>query len=94
MFFNKNSNNAKDNERNGHNPLKHLGMMGVCCLLPIIIIAILPLLKINNAGANVFISGLSSLICPIMMGVMMFSMLRGDKHKGCCTDEEKKEEIR
>jgi hypothetical protein len=47
----------------------------------------------GNAGANVFISGLSSLICPIMMGIMMVSMLRGDKHKGCCK-EEKKEEIR
>ncbi len=92
MFFNKNSNNGtSDNEGNRHSPLKHLGMMGICCLLPILIIAILPLLNITNAGANVFISGLSSLICPIMMGVMMFSMFRGGKHKSCCKEEEKKE---
>ncbi|GEM_PF-2011252 len=94
MSFKNSNNGTADNERSSHNPLKHLGMMSICCLLPIIILTVLPLLNINNAAANGFISGLSSLICPIMMGVMMFSMFRGGKKKGCCHEEEKKEEIR
>jgi hypothetical protein len=92
MSFKNSNNGTAENEKNGHNPLKHLGMMSICCLLPIIILTVLPLLNIKNAAANVFISGLSSLICPIMMGVMMFSMFRGGKQKGCCNEGEKKEE--
>lgn len=93
MLFQKKSKDTADSNRNSHNPLKLIGMMGMCCLLPILIIAILPFLNINNPGANVVISGLSSFICPIMMGLMMIGMLRGGKHKGCCK-EENRESIR
>ena len=91
MLFQKKSKDTANNLKNSHNPLKHAGMMGICCLLPIIIITVLPLLNINNPGANIFISGVSSLICPIMMGIMMVAMLRGEKHKGCCKEDNKEE---
>lgn len=93
MFGNRNQyDGSSDKKQSGHNPLKHLGMMGICCLLPLLIISILPLLNINNTGANAVISGISSLICPIMMGIMMFTMLRGNKSHSCCKEEDKQRE--
>lgn len=86
---NNNDNRDKDKNFKGHGPLKHMGMMGACCLLPIVVIGILPLLQINNAGANKLIAGVSSLICPIMMGVMMISMFRSGKNHSCCSDDRK-----
>lgn len=90
MFLNKNSQDIEDRKK-VHNPIKHMGMMGVCCLLPLLIISILPLLKISNLGTNILISGISSLICPIMMVVMMIVMFRNGKKNSCCSDEVKKE---
>jgi hypothetical protein len=82
-------NGSTESKKSGHNPLKHLGMMGICCILPFVIISSLPLLNINKPGANTLISGISSLICPIMMGVMMLMMFRGNKKHDCCKDEGK-----
>lgn len=71
--------------------LKGIGMMGACCLLPIIIVAILPLIS-SSLGATGTRIGytLSSLICPIMMIGMMFLMGKGSS---CCSkDKENKSE--
>lgn len=81
------------NEHKVHRTMKHVGMMGVCCLLPIVIIGILPLLRINSLSTNVLISGLASLICPIMMGVMMIVMFRSGKRHSCCSKDSKTEGI-
>jgi hypothetical protein len=89
MLCHKDSTGNTAEERKSHNPFKHIGMMGICCLLPIIILAVLPLLNIANPGANTVIASLSSLICPVMMGIMMFSMFRGEKQKACCKEEKK-----
>lgn len=92
MYSNRSNNQHKDKKLKGHNPLKHMGMMGACCLLPIVIAGVLPLLQINNLGANRLIAGASSLICPIMMVVMMIGMFRSGKSHSCCS-ENKKEEV-
>jgi hypothetical protein len=92
MYTSKQSKHDKDNKHKGHSPLKHIGMMGACCLLPLAIVSILPLLQINSLGVNRLIAGASSLICPIMMVVMMISMFRSGKGHSCCSHD-KKEEI-
>lgn len=92
MYSSKNNNQDKDKKHKGHNPLKHIGMMGACCLLPIAIVSILSLLQINNLGANRLIAGVSSLVCPIMMVVMMVGMFRNGKDHSCCS-RDKKEEV-
>jgi len=92
MNLGRNSNQDTEKKLKGHSPLKHIGMMGACCLLPIAIVSILPLLQINNLGANRLIAGVSSLICPIMMVVMMVGMFRSGKNHSCCSHD-KKEEI-
>lgn len=87
MFFHKKDHQELSGSRGGHKPVKHMALMGVCCILPIIIIAILPFFSLSNIGAGIFLSGLSILICPIMMGAMMFFMFRGNSsgnmHKNC-----------
>lgn len=94
MVFKLDNNNNRENKGKSHNPLKMLGMMGACCLLPLVIVGILPILNLNASG-NFFLSSLSSLICPIMMVVMMLMMMRGGKKHSCCSEnqEEIKKEI-
>lgn len=81
--------------QNGH---KHTGMMkhGVgmmlCCLAPVALLAAIPLLGLRQRGASSF---LVSLICPIGMVVMMFSMSRSNGKSGSChgNREERQEEV-
>lgn len=70
---------------------KHMGMMGMCCLLPIIMMAVLPFIstKVGAAGSGV-IALIAQLICPIMMGMMMFGIFKGEGHS-CCSDKDKKD---
>lgn len=66
---------------------KGIGMMGACCLLPIAIIAILPLVSSSLGLTGTRIASLlASLICPIMMIIMMVTMTKG---KSCCSKDEK-----
>jgi hypothetical protein len=90
MFFKNNQDN--NDTKKGHSPFKFLGMMGICCFLPILIVGLIPLLQIKNVGTNIFLTGLSSLICPIMMVVMMVVMMRGGKKKSCCSKPEEVED--
>lgn len=84
MFSKNQTDIGNQKQGKGHSLIKHMGMMGLCCLLPLLLVSILPLLNLT-AGGNTLVSGLSSLICPIMMGVMMFSMLRSGKKHDCCS---------
>lgn len=67
--------NNENSGSGGH--MKHGLLMLLCCLLPIILIAALPLLGIK---AGIF-SSLAFLLCPLMhIGMMMFMTKSGDKH--------------
>lgn len=67
--------------------LKGIGLMGICCLLPIIITALLPLLSSLLGGAGTRVASIAaSLACPIMMIGMLFMMSKGH---GCCSKEKK-----
>lgn len=79
----------KSDQTNKRFVLKGIGMMGACCLIPIIIIAILPLISNSlGMGGTRLVSLLGSLICPIMMIGMMFTMTKG---MSCCSKEDKDE---
>ena len=80
--------NLKEHKRN---ILKGIGMMGACCLLPAIIMAILPIISSSlGVGGTRIAYTLSSLICPIMMIGMILMMAKGTS---CCSkDKEDKED--
>lgn len=77
-----------ENERSNHKAslLKHILHMVICCGLPILIVAFIPFaVKLSPALGSIL--GLAApFICPLMMGSMLFSMLRGEKRKkNCCS---------
>lgn len=80
-------NTENKQEGKGFHPLKAMGMMGMCCLLPIILLAVLPLLNLSIRN-TAFLSSISTLICPIMMMVMMAVMFLGGKKKNCCSESQ------
>ncbi|MDF2801828.1 MAG: hypothetical protein K0S61_1731 [Anaerocolumna sp.] len=82
-MFKNNKNTENITKKEGFHPLKAIGMMGACCILPIILVAVLPLLNFGTRG-TVFLSSISSLICPIMMVLMMAVMFFGGRKKDCC----------
>lgn len=84
-------NNKENHMQQKKGLLKGIGMMGACCLLPIIIVSILPLISssLGIAGTRIAYT-LSSLICPIMMIGMIFLIGKGSS---CCSkDKENKSE--
>ncbi|WP_070000254.1 hypothetical protein [Cellulosilyticum sp. I15G10I2] len=91
MDSHKRNNNHKTEKIRGFNPLKYIGMMGVCCILPILIAVILPFLPFGNLGANRIIAAIVPFICPIMMGLMMLGLLRDGKSHSCCSHNKKEE---
>ena len=76
-------------EKQSKKLFKGIGMMGMCCLLPVIIFAILPFIssRLGVVGTRIT-SGVASLICPIMMIVMMVFMIKGH---GCCSKKDENE---
>ncbi len=80
-----NDNNA--NNKN-HSPIKHILMMVLCCGLPILIVAILPLLNIGGSF-KVMLATITPFICPIMMLFMIPMMFRNMKKGNCCSNKNK-----
>lgn len=76
-----NERNFEDNKNNqGGKKMKHGLLMMLCCILPIALIAALPLLGIK-IGA---LSGLAFLLCPLMHIGMMVFMSKSKDGKSCC----------
>ena len=74
------SQNGHEGGKKGHKGgLKHGLMMILCCLLPILVIAALPLLGFGGGR----LSSLAFLLCPLMHIGMMF-MMRRSGHRGSC----------
>jgi hypothetical protein len=55
-----------------HNHKGHLLHMGLCCVLPLLILLVLPLI-----GYKGILQSIAPFICPVMMLVMMPMMMRG-----------------
>jgi len=81
----------KDHENNHgvksakHSPGKHMLHMVLCCGLPILILSLLPYIAGISPAASRILGYVAPFICPVMMGLMIFMMLRGNKHS-CCED--------
>ena len=70
--------NCHDNKNNNksHSSLKHMLHMIICYGIPILIVASLPILKMNTAFKTTILS-ITPFICPIMMIFMIPMMLKG-----------------
>ncbi|MBB6215438.1 hypothetical protein HNQ80_001527 [Anaerosolibacter carboniphilus] len=78
--MNNSEKNCHENNAQGHKgTLKHGLLMILCCMLPILIIAGLPLFGIKGGA----LSSLAFLLCPLMHIGMMF-MMRKSGHSSSC----------
>lgn len=75
-----------------HSPLKHILHMAICCGLPILIIAALPLITRFSPAGGELLSKVAPFLCPIMMLLMLPMMFKGSKGRSCC-DEAKEIDI-
>lgn len=90
MKENKRMNKLEQKPENNHNKHNHGGMMKhglmmmLCCLIPIVLIAGLPLFGIKGGLS----SSLIFLLCPLMHIGMMF-MMRKNGNKDACHGNQK-----
>ena len=73
------------NDTDGHNPMKHMLHMILCCGLPIVIILSLPFVARINPAIAGLLGIVAPFICPVMMGGMLFMMF-GKKKSSCCDE--------
>jgi hypothetical protein len=78
--------NKEKKTSQGHNPMKHMLHMILCCGLPIVIVGLLPLITKVSPGAAGVVSRIVPYLCPIMMISMMVMMIGGNKRKDCCSN--------
>lgn len=83
MIFRKNKKEECNNH--GHNPMKHMLHMILCCGLPIVIILALPFIARVSPAIAGLLGIIAPFICPIMMGGMLFMMF-GKKKASCCDE--------
>lgn len=69
-----------------HSPLKHMLHMILCCGLPIVVLALLPIISGFSPAAGNLVSKIVPFLCPIMMISMILMMLGGNKNKSCCSN--------
>ena len=88
MKQNDNDSSNKQPEQKGHSHMKHMWMMAACCGLPIVGLLAIGAIGISSPSLETLIT----LICPIGMGIMMYSMMRDkqgeDKGHACCKSAE------
>ena len=89
--MNENKNDEKKENKGGHSSMKHMLMMVLCCGLPILLIAVLPFLKIGNAGFKIGLASIIPFLCPVMMIFMIPMMLKGSKSGKSCHDNKEKQ---
>ncbi|KDR96677.1 hypothetical protein SAMN02745945_00071 [Peptoclostridium litorale DSM 5388] len=76
-------NQLGNNNGESKNHMKHGLLMMLCCLLPIVIIAGLPLFGIRSG----ILSSLAFLICPLMHVGMILMMRKSGNSGTCCGDK-------
>ncbi|MBP2031719.1 hypothetical protein J2Z42_000384 [Clostridium algifaecis] len=82
-------NNKEKQVTHKHNSLKHMLHMVICCGLPIVIVALLPIITKLSPSAGSVIWRITPFLCPIMMIFMMPMMMMGNNKKGSCCDSKK-----
>lgn len=63
----------------GHNPMKYMFHMILCCGLPLLILLALPYVARTNPGVAGILGIITPFICPIIMGSMMFFIFGNTK---------------
>ncbi|WP_298844923.1 hypothetical protein [Clostridium sp.] len=81
------NNKEKNNSNRGHSSTRHILMMVLCCGLPILLIAVLPLLKIWNSAFGVTLISIIPFLCPL---IMLLMMLKNSKRNKSCHDNKDK----
>lgn len=78
---NKNSTNNNCCNKKAKNPngLRHGLMISACCLIPVMIILLLPLLGIKGIS----LGSLAFIICPLLHVGMMLFLMRSRKDHSC-----------
>ncbi len=79
-----------------HSSLKHILHMAICCGLPILVIALLPIISRVSPSASGVIAFIVPFLCPIMMILMLPRMLGGNMEIDSCQgkkDESYKREL-
>ena len=84
-------NDEKKENKDSHSSRKHMLLMILCCGLPVLLIAVLPFLKIGNAGFKLGLASIIPFLCPIMMLFMIPMMLKGSKNGKSCHENKKKQ---
>lgn len=74
----------KNGQRNqdahgGHG--KHMLLMVLCCALPIVLLLLLPVLRINSPAIRNILPFAILLLCPLMHVAMIPMLFRKDKNK-------------
>lgn len=77
----RNNQGANDHgtEHKGHG--RHMLLMILCCAIPVILLMLLPVLKINSPALESILPFAVLLLCPLMHIAMIHIMLRKDKRK-------------
>lgn len=68
--------------------MKHGLFMLICCLLPIVLVAALPILGIKGG----VLSSIIFLLCPLLHLAMMLSMRNSGDGKSCCATNKTSQE--
>lgn len=84
--------NKEKQGTHNHNLLKHMLHMVLCCGLPIVIVAFLPIIARLSPGAGNIIAKIVPYLCPIMMIPMIFMMFSGSKKGSCCDNKNENED--
>ncbi|MDF2671789.1 MAG: hypothetical protein K0R09_54 [Clostridiales bacterium] len=79
--------NMEKKGNHNHSPLKHMLHMVLCCGLPLVILAVLPLISKFSPSAGSTILKIVPFLCPLMMIGMIPMMLGGNKRGSCCDDK-------
>lgn len=80
-------NNGNKGNGNGHGSghkshMSHMLLMVLCCALPVVLLLLFPLLKINSTALKSILPFVIFLLCPLMHILMIPLMFRKDKNKG------------
>ena len=82
--------NKEKKSNHNHSPIKHILHMVLCCGLPIVILGLLPFISKLSPGVAGVLGLIAPFICPIMMGIVMFTMFGGKKKSNCCDNRNEK----
>lgn len=69
--------NNHGTEHKGHG--RHMLLMILCCAIPVILLMLLPVLKINSPALKSILPFAALLLCPLMHIAMIPMMFRKDK---------------